>query len=78
MIKAAAGIPRDLEYRDLRRTATTHLAAAGCSTHQIASIGGWSIDTVARMMSVYGKVNVTMAESAILKLEQYRKRPLEG
>jgi integrase len=78
MIKAAAGIPRDLEYRDLRRTATTHLAEAGCSTHQIASIGGWSIDTVARMMSVYGKVNVTIAESAILKLEQYRKRPLEG
>jgi integrase len=75
----AAGIPDELQFRDLRRTATTHLAEAGCSLHEIAAIGGWAVDTVARMMTVYGKVNVTMADNAILKLEQYRsKRLLEG
>ena len=75
----AAGIPETLQFRDLRRTATTQLAEAGCSLHEIASIGGWSVDTVAKMMAVYGKVNITMAENAIVKLEQYRsKQSLEG
>jgi integrase len=73
-----AGVPDDLQFRDLRRTATTHLAEAGCSLHEIAAIGGWKVDTVAKMMEVYGKVNITMAENAIVKLEQYRsKRSLE-
>jgi integrase len=76
----AAGIPATLQFRDLRRTATTHLAEAGCSLHEIAAIGGWSVQTVASMMAVYGKVNLSMAESAVAKLEAYRasKRPLEG
>jgi integrase len=76
----AAGILESLQFRDLRRTATTHLAEAGCSTHEIAAIGGWTLQTVAAMMAVYGKVNITMAESAVAKLEAYRasKKPLEG
>jgi integrase len=74
----AAGIPDTLQFRDLRRTATTHLAEAGCTPHQIASIGGWSVDTVARMMETYAPVNLTMAEAAIERLEAYRKKPLEG
>jgi integrase len=75
----AAGIPDTLQFRALRRTATTQLAEAGCSLHEIASIGGWSVDTVAKMMAIYGKVNITMAENAIVKLEQYRsKQSLEG
>jgi hypothetical protein len=73
-IARAAGIPDSLQFRDLRRTATTHLAEAGCTPHQIAAIGGWTVDTVAKMMAVYAPVNLTMAESAILKLEQYRSR----
>jgi integrase len=74
-----AGIPSTLQFRDLRRTATVHLAEAGCTLHEIAAIGGWSVATVAKMMAVYGKTNVAMAENAIAKLEQYRrsKRPLE-
>jgi integrase len=78
-IARAAGIPDSLQFRDLRRTATTQLAEAQCTLHEIAAIGGWTVDTVAKMMEVYGKVNVTMAENAIVKLEQYRaKRPLEA
>jgi hypothetical protein len=68
-----------MQFRDLRRTATTQLAEAGCTPHQIAAIGGWSIETVSRMMAVYGRVNMTMANNAIIKLEEYRaRRPLEG
>jgi integrase len=74
----AAGIPDTLQFRDLRRTATTHLAEAGCTTHQIAAIGGWTVETVAKMMETYAKANLTMAEAAIEKLEEYRKKPLEG
>ena len=74
----AAGIPDTLQFRDLRRTATTHLAEAGCTPSQISAIGGWSVDTVAKMMATYAPVNLTMAEAAITKLEAYRKRPLEG
>jgi integrase len=74
----AAGIPDDLQFRDLRRTGTTVLAEAGCSHPEIASIGGWKQHTVAKMMEVYGKANVTMADNAILKLEAYRKRQLAG
>jgi hypothetical protein len=79
-LRRAAGISDDMQFRDLRRTATTHLAEAGCTTHEIAAIGGWSVETVAKMMAVYGKVNITMANNAIIKLEQYRaaRRPLEG
>ena len=73
-----AGVPDEMQFRDLRRTATTALAEAGCTLHEIAAIGGWSVQTVAAMMAVYGKVNITMAESAITKLEEYRKKPLEG
>jgi integrase len=61
-----------LQLRDMRRTATTQLAEAGCTPHQIAAIGGWTLETVGKMMAVYGKVNITMAESAIAKLEAYR------
>jgi integrase len=77
-IRDAAGIPDDLQFRDLRRTATTQLAEAGCSPHEIASIGGWTVDTVAKMMRVYAPVNLTMAQNAIVKLEQYRAKQSQG
>jgi len=72
MIMHAARLPDTLQYRDLRRTATVALAEAGCSLHEIASIGGWSLQTVAAMMAVYGKTNEQMALSAIAKLEAWR------
>jgi integrase len=73
-----AGIPDTLQFRNLRRTATTHLAEAGCTPHQISAIGGWTVDTVAKMMATYAPVNLTMAEAAIERLEAYRKKTLEG
>jgi integrase len=71
-IARAAGVPDTLQYRDLRRTATVQLAEAGCSDAQIASFGGWSATSVAAMMKIYRPVNVTMADHALIKLEQYR------
>jgi integrase len=69
-----AGIPQNMQYRDLRRTAATALAEAGCSLHKIAAIGGWSIQSVAQMMAVYARANRIMADNAMAKLLAYRKQ----
>jgi integrase len=39
-IRAHAGLPSDLQFRDFRRTLATALGAAGCSEDQIRSITG--------------------------------------
>jgi integrase len=72
----AAGIPDDMQFRDLRRTGATRLAEAGCTPHEIAALGGWPPNSPL-IAKVYAKANVTMADNAILKLEAYRKRKLE-
>ncbi len=75
-IATAAGIPSDLQFRDLRRTATVQLAEAGCTESEIASFGGWSAQSVAGMMKIYRPLNVTMAHHGVVKLEAWRsKRP---
>ncbi len=77
-VRGEAEIPADMQFRDMRRTAATTLAEAGCSLHEIAAIGGWTVENVAKMMATYAKVNLTMAQNAVAKLEQYRaKRQLE-
>ena len=78
-IATAAGIPSNLQFRDLRRTATVQLAEAGCNEAEIASIGGWSPETVSAMMKIYRPLNLTMAQNALVKLEKYRASgKLEG
>ncbi len=44
---------RQLQLRDLRRTAATTLAEAGCTTPQIASITGHSIEKCQRILDTY-------------------------
>jgi Phage integrase family len=77
-IARAAGIPDELQFRDLRRTATVQLAEAGCEVPEIAAVGGWSIDSVHKMLKIYCPLNVTMAKNAVVKWEAYRKKQLEG
>jgi integrase len=75
----AAGIPKNLQFRDLRRTATVQLAEAGCEIPEIAAFGGWSIASVHQMLKIYCPLNLTMAQSGLIKLEQYRAAgKLEG
>lgn len=81
-IARAAGIPDDLQYRDLRRSSTVKLAEAGCSVPEIAAIGGWSVNSVTKMLEIYMPRNTAMARHAITKLEEYRRtqrqQELEG
>jgi hypothetical protein len=41
MIARAAGIPDDLQIRDLRRTAATEGASAGATPWEMMAVGGW-------------------------------------
>jgi integrase len=72
MLRRAAGLPDDLQFRDLRRTATVQLAEAGCTVPEIAAFGGWSIASVHQMLKVYCPLNLTMANNGLVKLERYR------
>ncbi len=68
----AAGI-EGLTFHDLRGTAVTRLAAAGCTVPEIATITGHSLKTVEAMLDRhYLSRDVGMAESAIAKLEKHR------
>lgn len=63
-----------LQRRDLRRTAVTRLAEAGCTVLEIAAITGHSIKTVESILEVYFVRTAEIAENAIIKLEEYQDR----
>jgi integrase len=67
----AAGIT-DLHFHDLRGTAITMLAEAGCSTPQIAAITGHSLKTVTTILDRYLARTRTLAEEAIALFENAR------
>lgn len=70
----AAGID-GLTFHDLRGTAVTRLARAGCTEAEIATITGHSLKTVGTMLDAhYLSRTVGLAESAIAKLEQHQSR----
>ena len=81
-VARAAGLPDDLQFRDLRRTAAVQLAEAQCTNPEIAAITGHSIERTAAILEVYVPRNSVMAGHAITKLEDYRRtqeqRKLEG
>lgn len=62
----------DLRFNDLRGTAVTRLALAGCTVPQIAGFTGHSLKDVERILQAHylgGKFE--LAEQAMLKLEQH-------
>lgn len=62
-----------LTFHDLRGTAVTRLAEAGCSVPEIATITGHSLAEVETLLdSHYLSRSRGMAESAIAKLEKHR------
>jgi integrase len=73
----AAGVPDEMQFRDLRRTAVVRLAEAGCSVPEIAAISGHSINRTAQILEVYCPRTSTMAGNAITKLEDYRRTQRE-
>ncbi len=67
-----AGI--DAQARDLRRTAMLRMAEAGATVPQIASVSGHSIEATQRILETYLPRNRDLAEIAITRLAEYKKR----
>ena len=64
----------DVTFHDLRGTVVTRLAQAGCSVPEIATITGHSLRDVDAILDAhYLSRDVTLAESAICKLETRTK-----
>jgi integrase len=64
----AAGIT-ELHFHDLRGTAVTMLAEAGCSVPEIASITGHSLKSVHTILEKYLSRTKSLAKSAMTKFE---------
>lgn len=61
-------------FHDIRGTAITRLAEAGCTEAEIASITGHSIGTVANVVGRYLARSEQLAGAAVAKLEASRRR----
>jgi integrase len=68
-----AGI-EDLHFHDLRGTAVTRMALAGCTVPQIAAVTGHSLDDVGAILDAhYLGERAGLAEQAIVKLDAYAR-----
>ena len=65
----------DAQARDLRRTAMVRMAEAGATVPQIASVSGHSIEATQRILETYLPRNRDLAEIAITRLAEYKRRP---
>jgi integrase len=66
----------DLTFHDLRGTAVTRLAKAGCTVPEIATITGHSLRDVGAILdSHYLSRDSALGESAIRKLERGTTTP---
>lgn len=68
----AAGL-EGVTFHDLRGTAVTRLAIAGCTVPEIAAITGHKMSQVTAILEVYLSRDPALSESAIRKLEAYTK-----
>ncbi len=68
-----AGIPDELQFRDLRRTASKERAEAGATEYELAAGGGWSIERGSKILDTY---NPRSYETAI-KAQEKRRRMLD-
>lgn len=73
----AAGITVDLHFHDLRGTAVTMLAEAGCTVPEIATITGHSQGHAQKILDRYLARTRSLAEAAIVKLEGHRRNRSE-
>ena len=69
-IAAAAGLPADLQIRDLRRTGATEAASAGATPLELMAIGGWANQASIRPYLVQ---TVEQAASVQAKRDAYRR-----
>jgi len=74
----SAGIPKDLQFKDLRRTAVVKLALAGCTNLEIASFTGWEPKYCEQIIKHYLPTNSEVAGNAIEKLLLYQPLKMKG
>lgn len=77
LIKAAAGVPDDLWYLDLRRSCVVRLAEAGCSIAEITAITGHDVDQATAILERYMPRSSAMAASAVEKRAAAKKKMQE-
>ncbi len=70
----AVGVPDDLQFRDLRRTTATELAAAGATAAEIASVTGHGITRSQRILDTYTVTSELMARNAQAKRNKGRSK----
>jgi integrase len=70
---AASELEDDLHFHDLRGTAVTMLAEAGCSVPEIAAITGHSPAHAQKILDKYLARIKALAKSAIAKLNEHRR-----
>ena len=63
------GIRKELHLYDARGTAATRLLNAGLEINEIALGMGWSVETAARMIKTYAKVNPEITDSMLRKIK---------
>ena len=61
----------DKRYQDLRDTAVTRLALAGCSMAEIAAITGHAVNSITQIIKHYLVLQPEMADAAIAKLSAW-------
>jgi len=70
-IAKVAGLPDDLQIRDLRRTGATEAASAGATSLELMAIGGWANQASIRPYLVQ---TVEQAATVQAKRDSYRRR----
>jgi integrase len=70
-VARAAGIPDDLQIRDLRRTAATEGASAGATPAEMMAVGGWANQSSIRPYLVQTREQAAAFQA---KRDRYRKR----
>jgi integrase len=70
-IAKAAGLPDDLQIRDLRRTGATEAASAGATPLELMAVGGWANQASIRPYLVQ---TVEQAANVQAKRDAYRRR----
>jgi site-specific recombinase XerD len=68
----AAGIPKALQFKDLRRAAVMNLVRAGNTAEQIASIVGWEVKYCTEIIDHYLPASEKTAGEAMGKLVSFR------
>jgi integrase len=72
-IARAAGVPDDIQIRDLRRTAATEGATAGATSAELMAVGGWADQASIRPYLVQTRQQAAAFQE---KRDRYRRRQL--